>query len=57
MVQMMFNDIDLSNMINIMSVNRDIGNPIELTTNNSLFIGTIVQKIKYPLRQSQLIFI
>ncbi|AEF25733.1 distal tail protein Dit [Streptococcus parauberis] len=46
MVQMTFNNVDLSNMINIMSVNRDIGNPVELTTNNSLFIGTIVQKNK-----------
>lgn len=46
MVQMTFNDVDLSNMINIMSVNRDIGNPIEVTTNNSPLIGLFVQKQK-----------
>lgn len=46
MVQMTFNDVDLSNMINIMSVNRDIGNPIEVTTNNSPLVGLFVQKQK-----------
>ncbi|HEO6368472.1 TPA: phage tail family protein [Streptococcus agalactiae] len=43
---MTFNGVDLSGLINIMSINRDIGNEVTLTTDDSPNFGSHVQKSK-----------
>lgn len=46
MVQMTFNNVDLSDYIKIMSVNRDIGNEYSLSVNASSSIGSHLDKLK-----------
>lgn len=45
MATMTFNDVDLSSLITIMSINRDIGNERQAETNDAPFIGLHVKKI------------
>ncbi|HEL0778686.1 distal tail protein Dit [Streptococcus equi] len=46
MATMTFNDVDLSSLITIMSINRDIGNERQAETNDAPFIGLHVKKVK-----------
>ncbi|MGZ7283671.1 distal tail protein Dit, partial [Streptococcus pyogenes] len=46
MATMTFNDVDLSSLITIMSINRDIGNERQADTNDAPFIGLHIKKIK-----------
>lgn len=43
---MTFNSVDLTDLINIMSVNRDVGNEISLITDDSPSFGSYVKKTK-----------
>lgn len=47
MATMTFNDVDLSSLITIMSINRDIGNERQAETNDAPFIGLHVKKNQY----------
>ncbi len=44
MTTMTFNDVDLSSLITIMSVNRDIGNERQAETNDAPFVGLHVKR-------------
>ncbi|MGT2958892.1 phage tail protein [Streptococcus bovimastitidis] len=46
MATMKFNDIDLSDMLTIMSINRDIGNQRSVSTNTSPLIGVFINQVK-----------